>query len=93
MAVGGWDQSLTLLTAPQLTPLATTPLGGEVIPRSVLLVELEGVAYCMVGLGDGALHTWRLEPGGCGLTAVGQGPWVPVGAWLRDAAWCTQCCG
>lgn len=62
VAVGGWDQSLTLLTAPQLAPLGTTPLGGEVIPRSVLLVELEGVAYCMVGLGDGALHTWRLEP-------------------------------
>lgn len=63
VAVGRWDQTLQLLAVPGLTPLSVTPLGGEVIPRSVLCVGLEGVPYCMVGLGDGALHTWRLEPG------------------------------
>ncbi|KAG2483888.1 hypothetical protein HYH03_017282 [Edaphochlamys debaryana] len=62
VAVGRWDQTLQLLSVPSLAPLSSTPLGGEVIPRSVLCTALEGVPYCMVGLGDGALHTWRLDP-------------------------------
>ncbi|GIL77367.1 hypothetical protein Vretimale_2808 [Volvox reticuliferus] len=68
VAVGRWDQTLQLLSVPSLTPLSTTPLGGEVIPRSVLCTALEGVPYCMVGLGDGALHTWRLDPATGGLS-------------------------
>ncbi|EFJ48849.1 UV-damaged DNA binding complex subunit 1 protein, partial [Volvox carteri f. nagariensis] len=68
VAVGRWDQTMQLLSVPSLAPLSSTPLGGEVIPRSVLCTALEGVPYCMVGLGDGALHTWRLDPATGGLS-------------------------
>jgi len=55
---------MQLLRLPDLTPLTTQQLGAEqVIPRSVLLAGFEGAAHhhLLVGLGDGALHSWRLE--------------------------------
>jgi hypothetical protein len=54
-----------LLALPGLTQLASVGLGAErVIPRSVLLAGFEGGAarHLLVGLGDGALHSWRLDP-------------------------------
>ena len=33
-------------------------LGGEVIPRSVLFAQFEGVAYLLCALGDGHLYNW-----------------------------------
>ncbi len=42
-AVGTWGMQLSLLSLPSLSPILTEPLGGEVIPRSVLLTEFEGV--------------------------------------------------
>lgn len=37
------------------------PLGGEVIPRSVLFSSLQGQPYLMCGMGDGSLLLWRAE--------------------------------
>jgi hypothetical protein len=53
-----------LLRLPDLAPVATQPLGSEqVIPRSVLLAGFEGSHHhLLVGLGDGTLHSWRLDP-------------------------------
>ena len=38
------------------------PLGGEVIPRSVLFAEFEGAAFLLVALGDGHLFNWAVQP-------------------------------
>ena len=37
------------------------PLGGEVIPRSVLFAEFEGAAFLLVALGDGHLFNWSVQ--------------------------------
>lgn len=33
-------------------------LGGEIIPRSILFVELEDIPYVLCALGDGTLYTF-----------------------------------
>lgn len=60
-AVGTWSLQLRLLSLPDLATLTTEALGGEVIPRSVLLHTFDGAPYCLVGLGDGQLLNWRLN--------------------------------
>ena len=60
-AVGMWSLQLRLLSLPDLATLTTEALGGEVIPRSVLLHTFDGMPYCLVGLGDGQLLNWRLD--------------------------------
>lgn len=67
-AVGTWSLQLHLLSLPGLTPLRTEELGGEVIPRSVLMNSFDGSPYCLVGLGDGQLLTWRLDVASGGLS-------------------------
>lgn len=71
-AVGSWSSDISLLALPGLTPVAAVPLDAPegVIPRSVLLAGFEGGAHThlLVGLGDGALHSWRLEPGAGALS-------------------------
>lgn len=60
-AVGMWtDITVRLFTIPSLTMIASEPLGGEIIPRSVLLVSLEGINYLLCALGDGHLFTFVL---------------------------------
>ncbi|KAJ3028943.1 DNA damage-binding protein 1a [Rhizophlyctis rosea] len=36
-------------------------LGGEIIPRSVIMAKIEDVTYVMAGLGDGTLYTFILN--------------------------------
>ncbi|GAX83262.1 hypothetical protein CEUSTIGMA_g10688.t1 [Chlamydomonas eustigma] len=60
-AIGTWDMRLHLLSLPGLTSIGTEEIGGEVIPRSVLIHDFDGnMPYCLMGLGDGQLLSWRL---------------------------------
>jgi DNA damage-binding protein 1 len=61
-AVGMWtDITVRLLSLPSLQLLAKEPLGGEILPRSVLLVSFEGIDYLLCALGDGHLFTFTLS--------------------------------
>lgn len=62
LAVGLWtDISVCLLKLPSLENVYTEKLGGEMIPRSVLLVKFEGIEYCLCALGDGSMFYWDLD--------------------------------
>lgn len=61
-AVGLWtDISVRLLRLPSLEQVTRELLGGEIIPRSTLLLTLENVDYLLVGMGDGYLFHWTLD--------------------------------
>ena len=36
-------------------------LGGDIIPRSIVVIDLEGVAYVLCAMGEGALHSFILD--------------------------------
>jgi len=59
--VGDWNKSITVLRLPTLEKMAGESLGGEVIPRSLLLVTLEGVDYLLCALGDGFLFSFVID--------------------------------
>ncbi|ELU03057.1 hypothetical protein CAPTEDRAFT_148808 [Capitella teleta] len=62
-AVGLWtDISARILQLPSLEQLHQEMLGGEIIPRSILLATFEGVNYVLCALGDGALFYFHLQP-------------------------------
>ncbi|PRP85120.1 hypothetical protein PROFUN_07191 [Planoprotostelium fungivorum] len=58
--VGLWDISVRLLILPSLTQVTKESLGGEILPRSVLLSTFEGIDYLFIALGDGHLFTLTL---------------------------------
>ncbi|KAK9153316.1 hypothetical protein Sjap_000796 [Stephania japonica] len=61
-AVGMWtDMSVRLYSLPGLELIAKEQLGGEIIPRSVLLCTFEGVSYLLCALGDGHLFNFVLN--------------------------------
>ncbi|ORX91440.1 DNA damage-binding protein 1-like protein [Basidiobolus meristosporus CBS 931.73] len=61
-AVGLWtDISVKLLRLPTLEPLNKQFLGGEIIPRSVLMASFEGINYLLIALGDGHLFNFVLD--------------------------------
>ncbi|KAF9429620.1 DNA damage-binding protein 1a [Podila epigama] len=63
-AVGLWTEiKVHLIRLPTMEILATHELAGEILPRSLLLTRFEAVPYLLVGLGDGQLMTFILEPG------------------------------
>ena len=66
-AVGLWDRSVRLLALPSLAERAREDLGGDVIPRSLLLATLEGADYLLCALGDGHLFSFRLDAAAAGL--------------------------
>lgn len=55
------DISIRLFEIPSLKMVASQPLGGEVIPRSILLISFEGIDYVLCALGDGNLFTFVLN--------------------------------
>ncbi|DBA79836.1 TPA: hypothetical protein ACH3X2_007673 [Trebouxia sp. C0005] len=59
-AIGTWQQELLLFSLPHLHPLQSEEL-GEVIPRSVLFAQFEGVPYLLCALGDGHLFTFHID--------------------------------
>ncbi|OAY75001.1 DNA damage-binding protein 1a [Ananas comosus] len=61
-AVGMWtDISVRVFSLPSLELMTKENLGGEIIPRSVLLCNLEGVSYLLCALGDGHLFNFLLN--------------------------------
>ncbi|CAK8578715.1 unnamed protein product [Lathyrus sativus] len=61
-AVGMWtDISVRLFSLPDLNLITKEHLGGEIIPRSVLLCAFEGISYLLCALGDGHLLNFMLN--------------------------------
>eukprot|EP00899_Mesostigma_viride_P024186 jgi/Mesvir1/4952/Mv04573-RA.2 len=61
-AVGMWtDISVRVFRLPGLERVASEPLAGEVIPRSVLLCRLEKTPYLLVAMGDGQLFNFVVD--------------------------------
>ncbi|KAL4189515.1 hypothetical protein AMTRI_Chr08g165760 [Amborella trichopoda] len=61
-AVGMWtDNSVRIFSLPGLDLIVKELLGGEIIPRSVLLCAFEGVSYLLCALGDGHLFNFLLN--------------------------------
>ncbi|XP_010434237.1 PREDICTED: DNA damage-binding protein 1b [Camelina sativa] len=61
-AVGMWtDISVRIFVLPDLTLVTKEQLGGEIIPRSVLLCSFEGMSYLLCALGDGHLLNFQLD--------------------------------
>lgn len=62
MAVGLWtDISVSVLTLPSLETLNNEKLGGEMIPRSILMTNFEGINYLLCALGDGSMFYFTLN--------------------------------
>ncbi|BFZ05163.1 hypothetical protein BsWGS_08202 [Bradybaena similaris] len=63
LAVGLWtDISARLLKLPTFESLHVEMLGGEIIPRSILMATFEGIHYLLCALGDGSLFYFLLDP-------------------------------
>ncbi|XP_076949712.1 DNA damage-binding protein 1-like [Bidens hawaiensis] len=61
-AVGMWtDISVKIFSLPTLEPVTEEHIGGEIIPRSVLLCAFEGIPYLLCALGDGHLLNFLLD--------------------------------
>lgn len=63
LVVGTWSMKAHLLSLPDLSLVNSHDLGGEVMPRSVLLATFDDKPYLLCGLGDGTLLSYRLEEG------------------------------
>lgn len=62
IAVGLWtDISVTILRVPSLEILNNEKLGGEMIPRSILMTNFEGINYLLCALGDGSMFYFTLN--------------------------------
>mmetsp|Transcript_63382 Transcript_63382/g.200458 ORF Transcript_63382/g.200458 Transcript_63382/m.200458 type:complete len:1099 (-) Transcript_63382:192-3488(-) len=61
-AVGLWSMEVHLFSLPEIKLVASESLGGDVIPRSVLLCTLEAVPYLLCALGDGQLFNFVVDP-------------------------------
>ncbi|XP_011303524.1 DNA damage-binding protein 1 [Fopius arisanus] len=61
VAVGLWtDISIRILTLPSLEEINKELLGGEIIPRSILMTCFEGNTYLLCALGDGSMYYFSL---------------------------------
>ncbi|KAK8563210.1 hypothetical protein V6N13_018256 [Hibiscus sabdariffa] len=61
-AVGMWtDISVRIFLLPELNLITKEQLGGEIIPRSVLLCSFEGSSYLLCALGDGHLLNFQVN--------------------------------
>ncbi|KAF5280874.1 hypothetical protein FQR65_LT03023 [Abscondita terminalis] len=62
VAVGLWtDISACILRLPDLSEVFKENLGGEIIPRSVLMACFEGHTYLLCALGDGSMFYFLLH--------------------------------
>lgn len=65
VAVGLWtDITVRLLKIPSLEEVTKEALGGEVIPRSILMAQFEGTNYLLCALGDGSLFYFVMTGAG-----------------------------
>ncbi|XP_013398068.1 DNA damage-binding protein 1 isoform X2 [Lingula anatina] len=61
-AVGLWtDISARILKLPNFDSMHVEMLGGEIIPRSILMTPFEGIHYLLVALGDGSLFYFNMD--------------------------------
>ncbi|XP_065339552.1 DNA damage-binding protein 1 [Cloeon dipterum] len=61
-AVGLWtDISARILKLPSLDELNKEFLGGEIIPRSILVTCFDGINYLLCALGDGSMYYFNLN--------------------------------
>ncbi len=64
-SIGLWtDISVRLLRIPSLEEITREMIGGEIIPRSILIAKFEGVNYLLCSLGDGSLIYYLFTPQG-----------------------------
>ncbi|XP_060580249.1 DNA damage-binding protein 1-like [Ruditapes philippinarum] len=69
VAIGLWtDISARILKLPSFESLHVEMLGGEIIPRSILMTTFEGIHYLLCALGDGSLFYFHLNIHTCYLT-------------------------
>ncbi|KAJ8968134.1 hypothetical protein NQ317_007859, partial [Molorchus minor] len=62
VAVGLWtDISARVLRLPDLSEATKELLGGEIIPRSILMASFEGHNYLLCALGDGSMFYFSLQ--------------------------------
>ncbi|KAF7990593.1 hypothetical protein HCN44_000398 [Aphidius gifuensis] len=62
VAVGLWtDISIRILTLPNLEEINKELLGGEIIPRSILMTCFESNTYLLCALGDGSMYYFTLQ--------------------------------
>lgn len=62
IAVGLWtDISVSILKLPTMETIHTVKLGGEIIPRSILIAKFEGINYLLCALGDGSMFYFVLN--------------------------------
>ncbi len=67
-AVGLWtDISARLFKLPTLNEVFREPLGGDIIPRSILIDVLDYIRYLFVSLGDGSVISYVINDS-CGLS-------------------------
>ena len=68
VAVGLWtDISAHILSLPKLEEVAKEFLGGDIIPRSILMSTFEGNHYLLCAMGDGQLYYFTFNPQTCHL--------------------------
>lgn len=61
LVVGTWSLKIILYSIRTFEKLSEFNIGGEVMPRSVLLGRFDGTPYVLCGLGDGMLITFRID--------------------------------
>merc|ERR1712223_2176871 len=66
VSVGLWtDITVRLLKLPSLEEITKESLGGDIIPRSILMTQFEGTNYLLCALGDGSLFYFTMSSQGC----------------------------
>ncbi|KAL1501062.1 hypothetical protein ABEB36_006460 [Hypothenemus hampei] len=62
VAVGLWtDISARILNLPDLSEAHKELLGGDIMPRSILMASFEGHDYLLCALGDGSMYYFTLQ--------------------------------
>ena len=64
-----WDKGTIsfcyrLIKLPSLEEITKEYLGGEIIPRSILMAKFEGTNYLLCALGDGSLFYFVVNSAG-----------------------------
>jgi len=77
VAVGTWKTNVHVYRLSDMTEVAREALGGEAIPRSVLMALFDGQPFLLCALGDGQLYNFHIDAAtgvevteGGGLTAA-----------------------
>ncbi|KAK5580443.1 hypothetical protein RB653_000460 [Dictyostelium firmibasis] len=62
VSVGLWnDITLRIFKLPNLEEVWKEPLGGEILPRSILMISFDSIDYIFCSLGDGHLFKFQFD--------------------------------